>query len=271
MIKVSLLSIIQNNEDIIKEWIEHYLAEGIGHFYLVDDNANEKTKEILNGYQKFITFTSKTSSKVGNSEGSLINNLFINRLKEESEWALFAMPNEYIYAKNRIAEIPDIFKRIDEKVEKIWIPNVYFGSNELISQPKSITKGFTKRQELEAFIPGNNGRVLCRTQNLTRILDEGRNVKLLQNDIFYLCNGQRTENFKFTQKAFLRLNLSMNTYMPMSKEYYENQVLVKYRKGSREYNAEMRKFDEWEILYNKVSDTELADKIYAYNPDIYEK
>ena len=48
MIKVSLLSVIQNNEDIIKEWIEHYLAEGIGHFYLVDDNANEKTKEILN-------------------------------------------------------------------------------------------------------------------------------------------------------------------------------------------------------------------------------
>lgn len=54
MIKVSLLSVIQNNEDIIKEWIEHYLAEGIGHFYLVDDNANEKTKEILNDYQNLL-------------------------------------------------------------------------------------------------------------------------------------------------------------------------------------------------------------------------
>ena len=271
MIKVALLSVIQNNEDIIKEWIEHYLAEGIGHFYLVDDNANEKTKQILDNYEKFITFTSKTSSKIKNSKGSLINNLYINRVKEESEWALFAMPNEYIYAKNRIAEITDIFKKIDEKIEKIWIPSVYFGSNQMISQPKSITKGFTKRQELEEFVPGINGRVLCRTQNLVRILEEGKNVKLLHNDIFYLCNGQRTDNFKFTQKAFLRLNLSMNTYMPMSKEYYENQVLAKYKKGSVEYEAEMRKFEEWEILYNKVSDTELADKIYAYNPDIYEK
>ena len=181
MIKISLLSVIQDNEDIIKEWIEHYLAEGIGHFYLVDDNANEKTKEILEDYQKFITFTSKSSSKVSNSEGSLINNLYINKVKEESEWAIFAMPNEYIYAKNRIAEITDIFKNIDEKVGKIWIPNVYFGSNNLISQPISITKGFTKRQELESFVPGTNGRVLCRTLNLKRIINP------ISTNIFLFC------------------------------------------------------------------------------------
>ena len=63
----------------------------------------------------------------------------------------------------------------------------------------------------------------------------------------------------------------MNTYFPMSKEYFEKQILAKYKKGSIEYEKEIERFENLEILYNKVTDTELADKIYAYNPEIYEK
>jgi len=270
MNKLSLLSVIRNNQDIIREWLEHYLAEGVSHFYLVDDNSTDKTREILKDYKKYVTFASKSLSNLHNAKGTLINNLFINRVKQESEWVMFAMPDEYAYARNRICDILDVFKKLDDNVEKIWIPSVYFGSNDLDKQPSSITKGFIKRQELEAFVPGANGRVLCRTEHLVRILDEGRNVVLSQNDIFYLCNGQKPTNFKFTSNAFSHLNLAMNTYMPMSKNYYEKQSKQLYGFGSSEYVRAMDRFAVWKVSYNKVIDTNLSSKIYAYNPDIYE-
>ena len=269
MRKLSLLSIIQNDDQIIKEWIEHYIAEGVSHFYLVDDNSTDNTREIIKDYKPYVTFASKSHSKVHNAQGSLINNLFINIAKEESEWVIFAMPNEYAYAKNRLCGIIDVFKKTDDKVEKIWIPSVYFGSNDMDVQPKSITRNFTRRQELEGFVPGENGRVLCRTEHLVRIVDEGRNAVLSQNDVFYLCNGQRTSNFKFTNKAFSRLDITMNSYM-MSKQYYEEKKKQQYGYGTTEFVNAMHRFINMQVSHNQVVDTDLSSKLYAYNPDIYQ-
>ena len=41
MYNLSILAMFKNESWIIKEWIEHYLLEGVDHFYLIDNGLNE--------------------------------------------------------------------------------------------------------------------------------------------------------------------------------------------------------------------------------------
>ena len=109
----------------------------------------------------------------------------------------------------RFWQIYQVLDRLDESVEKIWIPCVYFGSNGYEKQPDDIVKSFTKREKLQG-VSLTEGRVICRPEHLVEIIDEGKDVVLSQNNIYYLCNGQRADKFKFTELAFTRLAIHMN-------------------------------------------------------------
>jgi len=94
-------------------------------------------------------------------------------------------------------------------------------------------------------------------------------VQLSKNDVYHLCNGQRAANFKFTEKAYARINIHMNCYFPMSEEYYERQMVAMYGKDTPAYDAAMKRFGEYNDIYNQVEDTSLAEKLYSYDNAIY--
>ena len=271
MYNLSVVSIIKNNESVLKEWIEHYLAEGVNHIYLVDDNTTDHTYDLASNYKEYVTIIKKDHSKKPNTDGSLINNIYLNVLKAESKWVIFAGINEYMFSRNRrYWQLYDILKHLDENVEKIWVQCVHFGSSDYIIQPTEITKSFIMREQLEGFTLniGENGRVICRTEHLVKIMREGADVDLSKNNIYYLCNGQQASRFKFTEKAFSRLEIHMNCYL-MSKEYYEKHAADKYGVGTPMYIDAIDAFPILDDAYNKVEDNELGSKLYTYNPERY--
>ena len=269
MYKLSVLSVLKYDEPIMKEWIEHYLSEGVDHFYLVDNNRPGIEYPILSVYRDYVTLIRSKMSKVPNTPGKLINNLYINAVKGQTEWILFASVNEYMFSQGtRFWQIYQVLDRLDESVEKILIPSTYFGSNGYEKQPAEIVKSFTKREKLQGM-NFNEGRVICRPEHLVEIIDEGKDVVLSQNNVNYLCNGQRADKFKFTELAFTRLALHMNCYIPMSKEYYTNKCKQLYGLNTPAYNDAISKFDVYNTTYNVVEDTSLATKLYTYNPEKY--
>ena len=50
MYKLSIGALFKNESHSIKEWLEHYLYQGVEHFYLVDDDSTDNTREILKPY-----------------------------------------------------------------------------------------------------------------------------------------------------------------------------------------------------------------------------
>mgnify|MGYP003706616433 CR=1 FL=1 len=270
MYKLAVLAVVKNNASILKEWVEHYLAEGVEHIYLVDNRSTDDTFEVMGVYKDYVTIIKSGLSKLPNVPGSLLNNIYINRVKCECEWVMFANPDEYFYSRNsRFWQLPQVLQKLDDSVEKVWVPRVYFGPNGYIEQPTEVVKSFIKRQELTDIVIGKNGRVICRTEHLVKIENEGENVELSQNNLYYLCNGQRADKFKFTEKAFSRLDIHMNAYMPMSKEYYESRAQMKFGKDTPDYIKAMEMFDVYSLEFDKVEDVELAFKLYTYNPEVY--
>lgn len=55
---LSVGAIFKNEAHILEEWIQHYLAEGVDHFYLIDNGSTDNFMEILNRYTDKVTLYS---------------------------------------------------------------------------------------------------------------------------------------------------------------------------------------------------------------------
>ena len=270
MYKLSVVTIVKNHGTILKEWIEHYLAEGVDHIYFVDDDTTDNTYKLVDNYKEYITIIKKQNSKLPNADGNLINNIYLNILKETTEWVMFVGIQEYMFSRGRrYFQLYDILKKLNDNVEKIWIPCIYFGSNNYIEQPSEILKSFVNRVKVDTNITiGNNGRVICRTKNLVNILKEGGSVELSKNNIYYLPNGQKANNFVFNENSFSILDIHLNCYL-MSKNYYEQKMEEKYGASTSNYLDAISNFSILNNTINEIEDEELYKKLYTYNPDRY--
>ena len=47
---LSVVSIFKNESHIRQEWIEHYLTEGVEHFYLIDNGSSDQYQIVLEPY-----------------------------------------------------------------------------------------------------------------------------------------------------------------------------------------------------------------------------
>ena len=245
---ISVLAIFKNESSIIKDWIDHYLAEGVQHFYLIDNGSTEKTNKTndkISIYSNYITLIKDARRMETGTQTFLMNHIYLNKIKNETEWIIICDIDEYIYARNKNVHIMDVLKKLRPNVEKIWIPWKCFGSNG-ITRPKYIIPAFTKRSPIISA-QMEHGKVICRTQNLIGIVSAGSMVELSHNNVYYLCNGQRFDQCKSNDEVFHTLSLHLNHYMQMTEFDNMDETWV--------YNM-----DE---TCNAVEDTELANKTYT--------
>ena len=266
MYSLSVLAMFKNESSIINNWIDHYLAEGVEHFYLIDNGSTDDTKKKVSRYARYVTLINDARRITMQPQTYLLNNIYLNKIKNETEWIIICDIDEYIYARNKCVQIMDVLKKMPPNVEKIWIPWKCFGSNGHVEQPKDVISSFTKRQT-HISVQMEYGKVICRTQNLINIIDAGHKVELSNNNVYYLCNGQRLDLCKPDDPIFNALNLHLNHYMLMSEEYYKN---IKCVRGGGETGHTTNKytietFHTMNETLNELEDIELAKKTYNIN------
>ena len=54
MHEISIISMFKNESSIIKCWIQHYIDEGIDHFYLIDNGSTDNFKTEIKDYMNKI-------------------------------------------------------------------------------------------------------------------------------------------------------------------------------------------------------------------------
>jgi len=141
---LSVISIFKNECSIIKEWLEHYLLEGVDHFYLIDNGSTDNYKEILKPYMTEGLIDLIVDDRP-HMQVAHYNSHYLLKSKEETEWIMVVDFDEFIYSRHNFETIKRYLVSLDENIAQVYVPWKMFGSNGYIEHPSECISSFTKR------------------------------------------------------------------------------------------------------------------------------
>jgi hypothetical protein len=265
---VSVVAMFKNESQVIKEWIEHYLSEGVCHFYLIDNGSDDDYFSKISPYIEIglITLVKDSYRQPIGTQDVLYNKHYLSKIKHESEWIIVVDVDEYIYGRNGHDTISTYLASISADIDKIVLPWKMFGSNGIINQPEHIVSSFTKRETDKMF----HERVLDRpNQNHAghskSIIRVARLIYLSTHSSSIDSKNVRFSDYShidFKQYDSEKQNMHINHYSHMSLEYY-TKTKIKRGGGQSGMIYTMDKFNACEKIYNSEIDNELLDKKYG--------
>jgi hypothetical protein len=264
---LSIGAIFKNEEIVIKEWLEHYLYHGVQHFYLINDYSTDNFIKILKPYIQngLITLFDNDIEQIRGRQ-SLSYNKFFKSILQETKWLAILDIDEYLYSPLEI-DLKKILINY-ENYSQIIVNWVWFGSNGLIKQPKSIVESFIKRA------PINYKTVSLTPDNGYQLNDTCGNKGILNTDFNILnigIHGHSSSNDKIINlswKSSLENPILLNNhYALMSQEYWRE---IKMKRGDvncwfKTLDRDMDYFETWDI--NHVEDK----RLYEQNKILFNK
>lgn len=238
---LGILCSIKNEEMVIKEWIDHYIWQGVDHFYIIDNESTDKTKEILQYYinKNIVSYYYLE----GRQQEINYNKIFNEYIKNNCKWLLICDADEYIYNRTPQKNIKSYLQELPNKenVNAIELNWKMFGSSGFVVQPKSIRKSFTMRQNQI----NENTKQIVKTDNVTLL-------------------HIHKHDFKGHKNIIKPTELALNHYAIMSNEYFEK---VKMTRGDvSTYDKKINNIRNWKYFekydHKEVFDNELSNMIY---------
>ena len=167
-------AMFKNESHILKEWIEHYLYHGFEHIYLINDNSTDDYLSILEPYINDNIITLYQNDVIYNKLGrqEIIYNKYLLEESKKSEWFFIADLDEFLYSP-KIIDIKKIIINYHNYSE-LKIRWIIFGSNNLIYQPNSVIKSFSKRSTILKNV--NGIKSIVKTSNLTEFRIHKHNI-----------------------------------------------------------------------------------------------
>jgi glycosyltransferase involved in cell wall biosynthesis len=136
MYYLSLLAIFKNETTNLKIWLDHYLWQGVEHFYLVDNGSDDNPLSILQEYMDkgLVTYYYLPEKY---KQVQYYQYMFdYNNMKQNTEWLIFCDLDEFFYGVNY--KLSKEIKKIEDKYDYILCDWKCFGSGGLITQPPDI-------------------------------------------------------------------------------------------------------------------------------------
>ena len=236
--KLSIIAIFKNETLNLKLWIEHYLWQGVEHFYLIDNDSTDNPELILNEYiEKGIITLYKLPEK--HKQVEHYKTIWINEnISSQTEWLIMADLDEFWFSpNNKLINIIDNYNDYDV-IYSNW---KMFGSDGNINHPNDIRISIINRT------PNlhDNTKWICKTKNIN--IDTINQHKIIDNNLKIINVND---------------NIQLNHYPIQSKEFYEKvkltrgDVISENSENVRDWNY-FAKYDE-NMTYK---DTILKDMI----------
>lgn len=264
---VAILGIFKNEESFLPEWLDHYFDRNIDHIYLLNDQSNDKSVEIINAHSniKNITLKHTDQSDLSKEEGrqhKLYNKYFSYCLSETHWLGIFDL-DEFCYSPQEKNFKKILLEYNNTNIHELMIDWYWFGSNGYLDQPKDIVKSFNKRSEkLSKYLGQDLGissmgygfdwccKSFAKTQGISYIKHHYNNY--IYNDKQYLYGGSKN-------KRPFSYNLSDNGIMYInhyigSKNYFMNN---KVKRGSCNNNKTIQ--ENKKLLYDYINQNQVED------------
>jgi hypothetical protein len=275
--KICVVAIFKNESHVLKEWLEHYLREGVDTFLLIDNDSSDNYKPILEPFlHSKQVFLKKSKKKYAQVE-------HYNRWLPEAkkfDWVIVVDMDEFIYARNGFKTIKEYLETVNKDIYKIEIPWKLFGSSGFKKQPNSVIQNFIHRKKFPKFNTNTNLserviniKTISRGPHLQKIgvhtsvvtnLHKSFPVQEVSSDSRLIReNGLGNISFTMMIEPLLKTHfLHLNHYRIQSWEFFKK---VKMTRGDVSINTSKYILNQkyFQIHdYNDMKDTELRDKKY---------
>ena len=261
MPKVCVVSIFKNEKHALKEWIDHYVKEGVDHFFLTDNGSDDGYIDVLDEYIKAGTVSLNINPERHQQVKHL--NFFINHVKEY-DWAIVVDLDEFLYARKNFSNIKQYLSSLHAAVKQVYIPWKMFGSNGHVNQTENIIHCFLRRNAYDGRTL-INGKCITRTKHLGRIGIHQSHTNA--NGLIITSDGNvkqnNDHNFVYTSEETLKKSsLHLNHYAIQSWEFFSK---IKMTRGdasslTTDHIRDKSYFDAYDN--NIVLDDELHNKKY---------
>lgn len=283
-IKLCIVAMFKNEGHIIDEWIEHYLSEGVDHFFLIDHGSTDNYRQTIDKYiqEGIIDIVVNSTSNRANLQVDFYNQYF---LKERSEyhWTIICDLDEFIYARRGFPTIKSYLKTLPRRISQVSIPWKMFGSSNHIQQPEKIVDNFTKRSLYginyndgvewgEGILKENIKRINANKKkyNFMKSIVRTRDVEeyhIHRHKVKYntICSNQRSD---ILMNDFCKINnrilnnscLHLNHYPIQSLTWFMDVKATRGDSNNKENVRDINYFRKYDKYSNRLVDNELYNK-----------
>jgi len=266
---LSVISIFKNEGDILKEWLEHHISQGVDHFYLVDNGSDDNFRKELTPYEDKITlFTDNRKYK----QKEILNSL-LNVAKSQSNWILNIDLDEFVYVRpssgygtisTALTNITNWNKRpFCRKIAAIILRWTIFGSSGHIQQPPSVRMNFTMcNQELFA---AKSGKYIVNSSYLNNNIWNRRPQHAPQTYFWGAWYNQCLTNHHDPNCDYNASIFRINHYSVMSWNRFQNTKMTRGDVSTAKHNDIRNEYYFKGIDETSKADcSELADIVRSY-------
>ena len=148
---LTVLATFKNEGKILEEWLEHHIAHGVEHFYLVNDHSTDNCMSLLAPYLEngIVTMFNAPSVASQFRQVALYRNSIVRIMAtNESQWVAIIDLDEFLYSPKEV-DIKNILRQ-HEDLSLVGLNWVWFGANNYAKQPGSVIQSFTTRADYDA-------------------------------------------------------------------------------------------------------------------------
>jgi len=261
------VSLFKNETAILKEWLDHYINEGVDTFFLTDNGSTDNYMPILEPYLK----TGQVVLNVNPKKYAQVEHLnFFLKDAQKYDWVIVIDLDEFIYARRGYKTIKDYLKEVNPDVKKIHVPWKLYGSSGNVKQPKSVIQGFVHRRKypddlnhISAYKSLVDKKTIVRGKDVVRL--DLHNSMVKDEPVVIFPNNESYNNRDYymwvTEKMLNESYLHLNHYRIQSVEAFKKKQTrgdAHTKKGNGYRTRKYFKFFDFKDKF----DTELKNKKY---------
>ena len=230
--RYAVMAIIKNEEIGLREWIEHYLDQGIKEILLLNNGSTDASLHIAKQFPAVTVL----DAPLPQQQVRYYNDLGLPWLKAHADAVIVVDADEYMFGKDGrklIDHATELFKK--HNAAQLSIPWTMFGSSGFTQQPTSIRKSFTWRKKNHSFCL----KSIILVQAIRKI---GVHKSLVRGVSYETNRG-----------------IQLNHYVIQSKLYFQNVKMARGDVAKKEW-ASKRTWEYFQRMdFHEVQDTLLKD------------
>jgi hypothetical protein len=193
---LAVFAVFKNEADIMEEWLEHHIWQGVKHFYLLDNNSTDKFQSILKPYITAGFITVCYTPSVSPQEQGLehLRKMFA----EHCTWLMSIDIDEFMFSTVSGMNIHDVLAtqyHPNTNIAMINVPWHHFGSSGLKTQPNCIRSSFTMRMK---FDPSYFSKYIVRGKCASTLVTHGAVFNLLCRDATSVVNPPEIKLYHYS-------------------------------------------------------------------------
>ena len=264
---LSVLALFKNESHIFREWMTHYLKEGVDHFYLIDNGSTDNYVSVLYPFRDKISFYYDATP---HNQRNMYMKCY-DTFKNETEWLLVIDLDEFVYGNGTYTTIASVLHQIEQSdpyIVSVRIPWTVFGSSGYNKQPRNVVKSFRQRR---SYVTPHN--------EFTKSVFRPEHTTNFNNHVSYCLPPYRIYNVSgiprtlqeedwfipVTEQLLRNSELRLNHYVLQSFEFYTK---VKMQRGDSQHKTNERSvqtFHDLDKACNDVYDCTLYNKHYSFS------